>query len=187
MKKEYKNIIELSTYGLNYEKDNLFDDEYGNFHRSDGIIYEEMKILKNRNLQDCLKLGRNLLELVSDCPSSRNFNIILNHSSVQLGRTQAIKYIECFNYLNEKFQKNQPTEELEELGIEKLYLLSTVKDCLKRVKLETYITDEKLTVKQVSQLITILNNKSEIFKIATKFLKEFEEEYSRRIDPHNPF
>lgn len=178
--------IELSAYELCYNEKNLFDDEYGNFQRQSGLIYEEISNLKNKNFINSLKIGRNILELFNGDITYNNLDRIIKHPLVQIGRTQAIKYIEAYNYLNEKFQKNQSTENLEELGIEKVFLLTTVKDFWKREKLEQFIIDNNMTVKQVTQLIKILNNKSEIFQLATLFFKELEK-FSKPSDPHNPF
>ncbi len=186
-RKQFEKLLSLSNYELQYDDKNLFDDEYGDSQRSESLIYEEIDVLRNRTLSDCLKIGRNLLELLRGDITCAKLDTIIERSELHFGRTQAIKYIECFNYYNAKFQKQQSTEKLDAMGIEKVYLLTTVNDPYKCEKLEQFILDENLTVKQLTALIKIINKKSETFKIAMKFLDELGEVDTTSKDRFNPF
>lgn len=164
-----RKYIKLSQYSLNREEKNLYDDEYGQIPRFDSDIYKEINNLKNQNSKNGYKLGRNLIELVNGIMSTNNFNNIIKNQSVQLGKTQAIKYIESYIYVNKKFQKNQSTENVLKLGIEKLYIITKLEDTKKQEKLEQFILDKNISVKKLSRLVEILNGKSEVLKMAQEF------------------
>ena len=186
--KKSEKLLNLSKYDLLYNGKNLFDNEYGDFQRPDGIIYEEINVLRSRTLSDCLKIGRNLLELLNGDITCKNLDTIIERAELHICRTQAIKYIECFNYYNAKFQLGKPTEILDEMGIEKVYLLSTVGDSYKCEKLEKFILDENLTVTQLTELVKIINNKSAAFNLAKRFFNELGEyNIASTRDSYNPF
>ena len=186
--KKSEKLLNLSKYDLLYNGKNLFDKEYGDFQRPDGIIYEEINVLRSRTLSDCLKIGRNLLELLNGDITCKNLDTIIERAELHICRTQAIKYIECFNYYNAKFQLGKPTEILDEMGIEKVYLLSTVGDLYKCEKLEKFILDENLTVTQLTELVKIINNKSAAFNLAKRFFNELGEyNIASTRDSYNPF
>ena len=180
-KRKEEKYLDLSAYNIDFDKKNLFDDEYGQCLRDNVLISDELRNLNEKNLINCLKYGRNLLELLDDNPTYANLNRIINTLDIPIGKTQAIKYIEAFNYFNDYYQKKKSTENLEILGIEKLYLLTTVVSQLKREELEKFIIDNNLTVKELSQLIKIINGKDKIYEIAVKFFKKVEE------SKNNPF
>jgi len=174
MAKKLKKYLDLTTYELLYDEENLFNDEYGNNHRDDRLIYKDMEVLKKRTFHDKLKLGRNILELLGNEPTCKKLNEIISKTGVPIKTSQAIKYIEVYIFANDKFQKNQSTENLEELGIEKAYLLTTVKDWRKQKKLEKFIIDKDMSVNEFRQFVEILNNENKIFNLAVSFLSEFE-------------
>ncbi len=178
-KRRLEKSLDLSAYNINFDKENLFDDEYG--QRDKSIISEELRELNNKTFINCLKYGRNLLELLDNEATCTNLDRIIKTLDIPLGKTQAVKYIEAYNYFNECFQKKKSTENLENLGIEKLYLLTTVVSQLKREELEKFIIDNNLTVKELSQLIKIINGKDKIYELAVKFFKKLEE------SKNNPF
>ena len=92
----------------------------------------------------------------------------------------------CFNCFNERFQNEKSTEQLENLGIEKTYLLTTLKKRKLKDKLVAFIFSKNLTVKVLSQLIKILNDESEIFNLLQEFYRTLDE---NEISPDtlNPF
>lgn len=169
-------LLELSSYELKHEveKENLFDDEYGDNQRADILIYEEIEALKVRTFFDKVKLGRNILELLGDEPTHKKLKEVLAKTEISIKHTQAIKYIEVYNYMNKKFSKNQSTENLERMGIEKAYLLTTVKDCWKQEKLEKFIIDNVKSVDELQKLVKILNKKCKVFELAVSFLSDSE-------------
>ena len=186
-KRQPEKWLNLNKYELKYEgygQKNLFDDEYGDILRDERLMYDEISDIKIRTLYDCLKIGRNILDLLHNNATYAKLDEIIQRSGVHFGRTQAIKYIECYNYYNEKFQNQESTENLDEMGIEKVYLLSTIGDSYIRIKLEKFILDENLTVKQLTALVKIIKEQDETFKIATKFLNTLKEIPK---DINNPF
>lgn len=186
MARKSTKYLELSAYGLNYDCKNLFDEEYGDNKRTESMIYEEINALQSNNIYESLKLGRNLLELLNNDIHCVNFDRTLKRLNIHIGRTQAIKYIECFNCFNERFQNEKSTEQLENLGIEKTYLLTTLKKRKLKDKLVAFIFSKNLTVKVLSQLIKILNDESEIFNLLQEFYRTLDE---NEISPDtlNPF
>ncbi len=186
MVKKSTKYLELSTYGLNYDSTNLFDDEYGDNKRPENMIYDEIKALQNKNINESLKLGRNILELLNGDISCSTFDRTLKYLNIHLGKTQAIKYIECFNCFNENFQNQKSTEELEKIGIEKTYLLTTLKKSELKYKLIDFIISENLTVKELTQLIKIINDDSPILKLYKRFYETLDESEIAG-DIQNPF
>ena len=95
MARRQDKCLELSAYKLDYNKENLFDDEYC-YERLEHMIYEEIESLKNKDIRDNLKLGRNILELIQGDATHSNLDKKLRGLKLQIGKTQVLKYIECF-------------------------------------------------------------------------------------------
>ena len=186
MARKSKKELELSSYELIYDSTNLFDDEYGDIQRQESLILDEIQALQNKNINDNLKLGRNMLELLNGDISCSNFDRILKTSNIHVGRTQAIKYIECFNCFNQIYRDKKSTEQLEEIGIEKTYLLTTLKKSTYKYKLIDFIISENLTVKELTQLIKVINDDSPILKLYKKFYETLDESEIAG-DLQNPF
>ena len=55
------------------------------------------------------------------------------------------------------------------MGIEKLYLVTKLEARENRERLEKFISDKKLTVKQLAKLVEVLNGNNEILKLVTEF------------------
>lgn len=164
--------LELLAHGINFEEKNLFDNIYPQ-KRNSGLIIEEVNRLKIDTEKNFLKIGRNLLEILNDHTTKEHIIWALEQNKTDLKFTQAFKYMEAYNYCNRKFQLNLSTEESMKLGIEKLYLLTRLEDETKQEKLERFVLDKNLTVKQLQKLVEILNNKNNEIKLA----QEFEEKY----------
>jgi hypothetical protein len=158
----------LMAYQIDSDKNNLFDDFYkeDKFACIEGIC-QEMLRLNDKTMENNLKCGRLCLNFKLD-QSLSGLEPILNEIKF-VKRTQLIKYIEAYNYCNYKFQNNQPTDNCYKLGIEKVYLITRLESQEKREKLEQFVIDEKLTVKQLTELVAILNSNNDMFKLADKF------------------
>lgn len=185
MTRRQEKYLDLSAYKLNYDNKNLFDDEYW-VERPETMIYEEIESLKNKDIRDNLKLGRNILELLHGDATCSNFDKKLRGLKLHIGKTQVIKYIECFNYFNEIFRREQSTDLLDSLGIEKTYLLTTLKKPQLREKLGNFAFSRNLTVKELAQIIKILNGDSKIINWFHAFMDTLDES-DKLSDPNNPF
>ena len=162
-------IQELSAYQLNFEQKNLFDENYGNQHRNKEELKNSIIDLKKDSTNNFLKIGRNLLESIEGEVLTKSFDDFVNNEEIQIKKSQAIKYIETYNYCNYKFKNAQPTDESIKLGIEKLYLVTKLEARENRERLEKFISDKKLTVKQLAKLVEVLNGNNEILKLVTEF------------------
>lgn len=185
MARRQEKYLDLSAYKLNYDNKNLFDDEYW-VERPEYMIYEEIESLKNKDIRDNLKLGRNILELIQGDATHSNLDKKLRGLKLSIGKTQVLKYIECFNYFNEIFRREQSTDLLDNLGIEKTYLLTTLKDTQLREKLGNFAFSRNLTVKVLAQIIKILNGDSKIINWFQAFMDTLDES-EKLPDPNNPF
>lgn len=96
---------------------------------------------------------------------------LLNSENVKIKKTQADKYIAVYDYCYKKYQKTQTTENMLNLGIEKLYLISTLEDKEKQEKLENFISEKKKSVKELEKLVKLLNRNSDMYKILDEFNK----------------
>ena len=112
--------------------------------------------------------------------------VCIKNLNIHIGKTQAIKYIECFNCFNENFQHQKSTEELEKIGIEKTYLLTTLKKSHLQDKLVNFIISKNLTVKELTQLIKIINDDSPILQLYKEFYETLDESEIAG-DIQNPF
>lgn len=185
MARRQEKYLDLSAYKLNYDNKNLFDDEYW-VERPESMIYEEIESLRNKDIRDNLKLGRNILELIQGDATHSNLDKKLRGLKLPIGKTQVIKYIECFNYFNEIFRREQSTDLLDNLGIEKTYLLTTLKKPQLREKLGNFAFSRNLTVKELAQIIKILNGDSKIVNWFNAFMDTLDES-DKLPDPNNPF
>lgn len=167
-----KKHINLIAYEINYNVKNLFDDEYTG-KRNPGDVMNEIARLKQENDTNFIKLGRNLLELLDGHLVGEVFYSYLRHEQVKLKRTQALKYIEVYNYCNRKFRQNQLTEATLKLGIEKLYLLSRLENMEQAEQLEQFILDKNLSVKKLAKVVEILNNKNEELNLVNEFQQKY--------------
>ncbi len=173
-RKRVLTFTRLTAYKLDPDKDNLFDDLYGKERFNCEQINHEILKIQNDELVNFIKIGRMLLQgLRGDYIESKGSMEFLRYYGCGIKRTQAIKYIEAYNYCNRKFQNNQPTDKSLDLGIEKLYLITRLEEINNQERLEQFVSDKKLTVKQLSKLVEILNGNSEAFN----HVKLFKEEY----------
>ncbi len=168
------NYIKLSAYEIDLSEENLFDDCYGREKRTSDKVIKEIKDLKNDNQRNFLKIGRNLLELIDNEMSAKIFNMWLKNEKIKIKRTQAIKYIETYNYCNKKYKKGVTNEHYIELGIEKLYLITKLKNSDIQEKLEKFALEKNLSVKKLYNIIEILNGNNEELQL----IKEFNEKYN---------
>lgn len=164
-----KKQINFADFKLNPKKENLFDDCYKNdeFKCLENVCQEAQKI-QDKTFDNKIRQGRLFVNISQDC-SGNSINLVLKNSNLPIKRTQAIKYMAVYTYINYKFQNNQSTDNCYKLGIEKVFSITRLESKEKREKLEQFALDNNLTSKQLSQLVEVLNNTSPILYFVQQF------------------
>ena len=185
IKQDYvKDIIEKSpklTQGdknfINTENSNTEENIFtvylaNNTFKTEADFTKEIELQKLSIDKNFLKIAKVIITYKEKYAfDGRKWTEMYKHllDEVQIKRTQADKYIAVYNYCYEKYQKKQSTENMLKLGIEKLYLVSMLEDKTMQEKLEEFITVKKLSVKELTGIIKLQNNKSKIFKLSEEF------------------
>jgi hypothetical protein len=169
-----KKHLTFLAYKIDYDKNNLFDDIYKNSCRG-WWAKDEIVVLQKDTQKNFLKIGRMLLQIMDNYSLTYKIPYLAKHfySELKLKRTQMIKYIEAYNYCNFKYQQGTLTEDTINLGVEKLYLITRLETEENRENLEKFISDEELTVDQLSKLVEVLNGKSKAFEQAKRFKENY--------------
>jgi hypothetical protein len=141
------------------------------------IEFEDfVKEFKKISLEDSanfLKIGKVLSLFQKNCDVDDN-NPIFKHllKTIQINRTQALKHMNVYKYCERRIDSIQLTDWVLDLGIEKLYLISRLRNQNLQEKLERFVSSNKLTVKQLRELVTMLNEENPIMQLYEEFQKD---------------
>ena len=164
-----KKRVCITDYKLDKKQENLFDNEYkSDEYTCFDVVSEELQRLQDKTFFNQIKQGRLLINLSHD-DSGNGINLVLKNTYLPIKRTQAIKYIAAYSYMNYKFQNNQSTDNCYKLGIEKVFLITRLESEQNREKLEQFALDKELTVTKLSQLVEILNGTNELLSLSKEF------------------
>lgn len=158
-------------------------------HANDEIesYIKQIQKLKQSNMTSLIEIGKICKEAKSNL-SQKDFKNFLKDSRVNYKLTQAKKFINVYIYS----QKSQSTDHILELGIEKIYQYTRLKDKTKRQEFHSFLcTRTDITVNKLKHIVKLLNNNpklsvsyaveqvlnappKKVVKLAT-VLKEYEE------------
>lgn len=116
----------------------------------------KIRFLKHDINANFLEIGK-ILKMHQERDKKRDYKFLLAHPMVDIKRTQAQKMIGAYKYIAEK-KIDQLTGIHVRLGIEKLYLISTVKNKEFCEKLENFALKKEITVKKLKLIVKNLNN-----------------------------
>lgn len=165
--------VELPVQYVEQENDNTRDEEQENNEpnllqeitvklmnsNSRKEYLEKLSEIKQENVLVQYKLGSLLYQFNTafEDYEDEKLKALIKESGVKLNRTQAFKYRKAYELCLNKSDVIQSTERLEKLGIEKTYLITTVKNENYFDSLIKCTINKNLTVKELRYEIELLN------------------------------
>ena len=114
--------------------------------------------LKTGRFNDLLKIG-SILHVVKNSfsESSKSFEQLLKDKRVQLNKSQGYKYADVYKFCIDKKDIFQSAGNIQELGIEKIYMVTKLKDITQQNDTITHLLKENLSVTQLKYVLELLN------------------------------
>jgi hypothetical protein len=135
---------------------------------------EKLKQYQKDGLANSLHIGEFLLNF-KERSKKGSYSKLLSHPQVCIQKTQAKKFIAVYKYIEKT--TGQPTDYQNQLGIEKLYIVSTLDNTEKHCKLEKFAIEQQINVPLLKAIVNLSNEDNSLsFDLALATVKQNIEE-----------